>query len=60
MLGKFHSFCECFVAVEEVVLANSLIKGALASTDVVFSGLILACENLSPAYSDTARKAMTM
>ena len=56
MLGKFHSFCECLVAVKEDVLANTLFEGTFASTDAVFSGLILACETLSTAYSDTGRK----
>ena len=56
MLGKFHSFCKCLVAVKEGVLANTLFEGAFASNDAVFSGLILACENLSTAYSDTGRK----
>ena len=53
MLGKFHSFSECFVAGKESVLKTSLFEGAFASFDPDFSDLILACENLSAANSDT-------
>ena len=60
MLGKFHSFSECFVAGKESVLKTSLFQGAFASTVPDFSGFILACENLSAAYSDTVRKAIAM
>jgi len=60
MLGKFHSFCECFVAGKEGVLGTSLFEGAFASADVVFSSLILACEDLNAANSDTGRKATAM
>ena len=58
MLGKFYSFCECFVAGKEGVLGKSLFEGALGSTDVDFFCLILACEDHTAAYSDTGRKAI--
>ena len=60
MLGKFHSFCECFVAGKESVLGTSLFEGAFASADVDFSCLILACEDLNAANSDTVRKPISM
>ena len=60
MLGKFHSFCECFVAGKEGVLGKSLFEGAFASVDVDFSCLILACGDLNAANSDTGRKEIAM
>ena len=60
MLGKFHSFCECVFTGKEGVLANPLFEGAFALTDAIFSGLILACENFSAAYSDRGKKAIAM
>ena len=60
MLGKFHTFCECFVVGKEGVLGTSLFEDAFPSTDVEFSCLRLACESLGAANSDTGRKAIAM
>ena len=61
MLGKFHSFCEFFVAGKEGVLGTSLFEGAFASSaNVDFSCLILACGDLNAANSDTGRNAIAM
>ena len=45
---------------KEGVLGTSLFKGTFASTVPDFSCLILACEDLNSAYSDTGRKAFAM
>ena len=45
---------------KEEVLETSLFEGAFASTVPDFTGLILACENLSPAVSEKGRKAFAM
>ena len=52
MLGKFHSFCECFVAGKEGVLGKSLFEGAFGSTDVDFSCLILGVKTI-PLHTRT-------
>ena len=45
---------------KEEVLETSLFEGAFVSIDPDFTGLMLACENLSPAISETGRKAFAM
>ena len=53
-------FVNALLREKRVCSEPSLFEGAFASTVPDFYSSILACENLSAAYSDTGRKAIAV